>query len=179
MPRIAPLRIDVLAAGQLGVKAGADFEQARDPAPDRDAALARLGDARQNFEQGRFAGAVAADDAEHLAAPDLETTSLSAQNSSTSSPATIGRPRSMSGGAAQNSARAARQHVAQRDIALALGLVADDVSLAEPLGADDDVGHHAHQIRSAKVRFGAAEIARCRATETAATTPRLSRKPGM
>ena len=59
------VEVDVLAAGQLGVKAGADFEQARrrgrgsSTRPSR-----RLGDARQDLQQRALAGAVAADDAD-------------------------------------------------------------------------------------------------------------------
>ena len=63
---------DVLAAGQFRMKAGADFEQARDPAAQDRASARRLGDPAQNLQQRRFAGAVASDDAEHLAALDLE-----------------------------------------------------------------------------------------------------------
>ena len=37
-----------------------------------DAALGRLGDAREDLQERALAGAVAADDAEHLALPDLE-----------------------------------------------------------------------------------------------------------
>ena len=54
------------------------------------------------------------------------------------------------GRAAPGTARGAREHVAQRDVALALGLVADDVFLAEPLGADDDVARH---VRSDPRRY--------------------------
>ena len=54
------------------MKPGADFEQARDAAAQCDPARSRLGDAREDLEQGRFAGAVAADDAEDLALLDLE-----------------------------------------------------------------------------------------------------------
>ena len=38
------VEVDVLAAGQLGVEAGADLEQACHPAADLDSALGRLGD---------------------------------------------------------------------------------------------------------------------------------------
>ena len=43
---------DVFAPGQLGMKPGADFEQAGDAALDRDAALGRLGDAATGFSAG-------------------------------------------------------------------------------------------------------------------------------
>ena len=46
------------------MEAGADFEQAADAAAELDPAGGRLGDAGQELEQRRFAGAVAADDAE-------------------------------------------------------------------------------------------------------------------
>ena len=38
---------NVFAAGQLGVEAGADFEQAADPAPDFNPSGGRLGDAAE------------------------------------------------------------------------------------------------------------------------------------
>ena len=46
MPRMRAVQVDVLAAGQLRVEAGADLEQAADAAAEVDAALGRLGDAR-------------------------------------------------------------------------------------------------------------------------------------
>ena len=66
------VEIDVLAARQLRMKSSADLEQAGDAADDGDAPLARLGDARQDLQERGLAGAVAADDAEHLAALNLE-----------------------------------------------------------------------------------------------------------
>ena len=66
------VEIDVLASGELGMKASADLEQAGDAARDRDAPFARLGDARQDLQERRLAGAIAPDDAEHLAALNLE-----------------------------------------------------------------------------------------------------------
>ena len=62
-----PVEVDVFAAGKVGVKAGAYFEQAGYPAPHGNAAGSGFGDAAQQFEQGAFAGAVAANDAEHFA----------------------------------------------------------------------------------------------------------------
>ena len=105
-------------------------------------------------------------------------TSFSAQNSSIVSPATIGAAAQHVDGLARKTSRsAARDHVAQRDIALALGLVADDVFLAEPLGADDDVGIYSSD-QSPRSCARCAGNRRCRATGKAATTARLSRKPG-
>jgi hypothetical protein len=63
---------DVLAAGQLGVEAGAYLQQRADPAADPAPAAGGLGDAREDLEQGALARAVAADDPHHLAALDLE-----------------------------------------------------------------------------------------------------------
>ena len=133
------VEIDVLAARQLGMKAGADLEQACDAALDRHLALGRLGDARQNLQKRGLAGAIAADDADHLAALDLKAHVLER-------PEFLGRVAGDDGAAARHVerlapgiSRRAREHVAQRDIAFALGFVADDVFLAEPLGADDDV----------------------------------------
>ena len=63
------VQVDVLAAAELGVEARADLEQAADAAVDLDPALGRLGDAREDLEQGALAGAVAADDADAPARP--------------------------------------------------------------------------------------------------------------
>ena len=63
---------DVFAPGQLRVKTGADFEQARDPAAqDRASAVGSVIRLRI-FNSVDFAGPVPADDAEHLALLDLE-----------------------------------------------------------------------------------------------------------
>ena len=66
------VEVNVLAAGQLRVEAGADFEQAADPSADFCPALGRLGDARQNLEQRALAGTVVADHAEDLAGRNLQ-----------------------------------------------------------------------------------------------------------
>src|SRR5664280_1644350 len=66
------VEIDVFAAGQLQVEAGAHLEQASDAPVQLDAPLGRLGDAGQDLEQGGFTGAVAADHADDLARRDLE-----------------------------------------------------------------------------------------------------------
>jgi hypothetical protein len=63
---------DVLATRQVGVEAGADLEQRPDAPPDPSLAFRRVGDARQDLQQGRLPRAVPADDAEHLAALDVE-----------------------------------------------------------------------------------------------------------
>ena len=71
-PQQRAVEINILAPGQLGVKAGADFEQRAHPAEQIDFAAGRRGDLRQDFEEGGFPRAVAADDAEHFAAPHFE-----------------------------------------------------------------------------------------------------------
>ena len=96
-------------------------------------------------------------------------TSLSAQNSSVLSPATMRAAARHVGRAAPGTARGARDHVAQRDVALALGLVADEVFLAEPLGADDDVVRHVRSDPRKTARCGGNR--RCRATGTARRQP--------
>src|SRR5262249_2225816 len=63
---------DAFAGGQLGVEAGADFEQAANAPVQLYGSLGRLRDAGKDLEQGALAGAVAADDADDLAAFDLE-----------------------------------------------------------------------------------------------------------
>ncbi len=62
----------VLAAGELRVEAGADLEKATDASVDFGPAGGGAGDAREDLEQGGFAGAVAADEAEDFAFADVE-----------------------------------------------------------------------------------------------------------
>jgi hypothetical protein len=59
------------------VKAGPDFEKARNTASEHDAPRRRLGDAAEDLEERALARAVAADDAEHLAPLDLKAHILS------------------------------------------------------------------------------------------------------
>jgi len=66
------IEVDVLAAGQLRVKAGADLEQAAHPPVDLRLAFGRLSDSRQQFEQRAFTGAVAPNHAQHLTLLDIE-----------------------------------------------------------------------------------------------------------
>src|SRR5262249_40336068 len=169
------VKIDVFASGELGMKAGADLEQTCDAADDSDAPLARLGDARQDFQEGRFAGAVAANDAEHLATLNFKANVLQR-------PEFLGRLAAYNGAAARRTdrpfphiARHPRSNVTQGCIALALDLVTDDVFLAEPFGADDDIA--GHQIKSAKVRSVRRKWA-MPIHRNSTTTPRLKRKPG-
>ena len=91
---------DVLPAGQLGVKTGADLEQARHAPAQGDLAGRRRGDPRQDLQQRRFAGAVAADDADDLARAERRTTRLGAPRTPSSrscSGSTPGRARGATG----------------------------------------------------------------------------------
>ena len=63
---------DVLAAGEVGVKAHAQFQQCGDPAGGFDGAFAGLGGTGDDFQQGAFAGTVVADDADRFAGGDGE-----------------------------------------------------------------------------------------------------------
>ncbi len=71
-PEDRPVQIDVLAAGELGMEACSDLEQAADAAANLDAPRGRRRDAGEDLEQRRLPGAVPADDAEHLALLHLE-----------------------------------------------------------------------------------------------------------
>ena len=54
------------------MKTGPDLKEGADPAPHDDLALGRIGDPGEDLEEGALAGAVPSDDAENLAALDLE-----------------------------------------------------------------------------------------------------------
>src|SRR5262249_39319622 len=63
---------DVFAAGNLGMKPGAELDQRRNAAVDANGALRRLGDAGDQLQRRALAGAVAADDAVGRASRDRE-----------------------------------------------------------------------------------------------------------
>ena len=67
------IQVDVLPPGQLGMEAGADFQQRPDPPVDLGFAAGRLGDPGEDLQQRALAGAVAADDAENLALAHFKT----------------------------------------------------------------------------------------------------------
>src|SRR5262249_29661749 len=64
---------NVLTAGQLRVKPGADFEQARDTSVQHNPAPGRFSNATQDLEKRALAGSVAPDNAQYLTAIHLET----------------------------------------------------------------------------------------------------------
>ena len=66
------VEVDVLAAGQVGVERGADLEQRAHAPRQLDAPTSRAGDAGQYLDERALARPVAADDADDLAARDLE-----------------------------------------------------------------------------------------------------------
>src|SRR5437868_3279803 len=63
---------NVLASGELRVKAGPDFEKARHTPVEHDSSLGRLGDPAENLQQCALAGAIVAYDAENLAPLNLK-----------------------------------------------------------------------------------------------------------
>ena len=66
------LVVDVLAAGQDRVEAGAQFDQRADAAVHLNPAFIGLDEAVEHLQQRGFAGAVAADEAEALVALEFE-----------------------------------------------------------------------------------------------------------
>jgi len=63
---------DVLATRHLAMEAGADLQERTDTTVSTDSASGGAGDAGEEFEQSRFAGAVLTDDADDIALLDLE-----------------------------------------------------------------------------------------------------------
>ena len=63
---------DILAAGEFRIEARAELQERGDAPRRLDRSLARLENAADHLEQGRLAGAVAADDADALADPEIE-----------------------------------------------------------------------------------------------------------
>src|SRR4029077_20591907 len=102
-----------------------------------DAALVRLGDAADHLEQCRFAGAVAADDADDFPA-------LAREGHTLDGPEILASCFRAVRLAAQHAAKAVGDDVAQGHIAFA-ALMADAVLLTEIVHADGNVGHAAIQ----------------------------------
>ena len=149
-PQDGAIQVDVLAAGQLRMKAGADLQQAADPAVQIDPAGGRLGDPRQNLQQRGLARAVAADDAHDLAWHDVET-DIAQRPDVTVVPAitiasSASRQRSQYARRASNRIRDAFAQVAVG------GALAKFIALAEALDSDDRF--HVLLIRSPVIRPG-------------------------
>ena len=66
-PQNDAVELDVLAAGQLGVKPGAEIDQRSDPTRRAHLSAGRSGDARQQLQQGGLARAVVADQPDRFA----------------------------------------------------------------------------------------------------------------
>src|SRR6476660_671928 len=65
-PKDGDVEEDVLAAAQIGVKTGADFQERSDAAVDVRPPAGRLRDAGENLQQGALPGAVPADQPDHF-----------------------------------------------------------------------------------------------------------------
>ena len=141
------------------MKAGADLQQARHPPAQPDAPCGRLGDAAQDLEQRALAGAVPTDDANDLAALDLETDVLE-------------RPEFLDLVALNDLAAAKRidclsrevprfpgNHVAQRGITFALSRTVADQGISCQRFSTEMTVSDMLQIRSAKRLFRLAELA--------------------
>ena len=66
------VHVDVLAAHHFRMEAGADFEERGDAASGPDGAGGGRSDAREELQERRLAGTIAADDADHIALLNLE-----------------------------------------------------------------------------------------------------------
>ena len=148
-PQYCAVEKDIFPTGEFGMKAGADFQKAGDASENPHAPARWLGNPAEDFEQGALAGAVAPDNAEHLAPADVEADILE-------------RPifldlvarHELSAlqqveGLAREGARPAADRIAQRGIALARRRpMADQIALGQILGGDDDFGHAASLFKS-------------------------------
>lgn len=67
LPEQRAVQVDILTPGQVGVKPGAEFEQGRNPAIDRDAPGGRFENARDELERGALARAVVSNQADGFA----------------------------------------------------------------------------------------------------------------
>ena len=123
---------DVLAAGEVGMKPGAHLEQRSDAAVNLRFAFRRLGDARQDLQQRRLAGAVAADHADDLARANLVRDALQGPDRLRGGKPARRHP-------AERTRRERGDAIAQRVVLLLAGT--NRVPLAEPGNLDGDVSH--------------------------------------
>src|SRR5262249_17725305 len=68
----AGIEINVVATGKFGIEARAELEECRDTPGRRDRSAVRMQGAAQNLQQRRLSGAVAANDGDGFASPNLE-----------------------------------------------------------------------------------------------------------
>src|ERR1700704_2550509 len=106
------------------MEAGADFQQACHMPFDLDASFAGFGDAGQYLQQRALAGAIASDDTDDLATPDLEIDVLQRPELFLMIARAICTLAEQIGGRAMGRGYIARYHIAQSSIALALALMA-------------------------------------------------------
>jgi hypothetical protein len=66
------VQVDVLAAGEVGVETCTELEQRRDPPARLDAAGGRLDDSRDDTQERRLPGAVAADEPDRMSGLDRQ-----------------------------------------------------------------------------------------------------------
>ena len=97
-PQNRPVEEDVLAAGQLGMKAGANFQQRPEAAANLCMARARSGHPREDLQQGALASAVAPDDSNDLTPRDVERNIPERQVSRAFCPELTAEERSSAGG---------------------------------------------------------------------------------
>ena len=141
-----PVQVHVVPAGQVLVEAGADLEQRREAPPDVGVALGRVGDPREDLEQRALAGAVPADDAEHLAVLEVE------RDVAKRPDRLLLRRRAEELAEARPRRRDEVLHgLAQRVRSLE---VADPVALAEPLDADRRLACRASHPADSRRPFG-------------------------
>ncbi len=131
-PQDRAVQIDVLAAGELGMEAGADLQQRPNAAADLRAPLRRLRDPREDLEERRLAGAVAADDPHNLALLDLERNVLERPDMALLvAVAAAEEPKRRGGGP--------HQRLAQRGVRAPA--LPDPVALAQPFDSDGKIFH--------------------------------------
>src|SRR6516162_10611796 len=71
-PKDCTVQINVLASGELRMKAGADLEEAGHPPSDANPAFGWFRDPAQNLQQGGFTRAVPPDDTERVSLLDFK-----------------------------------------------------------------------------------------------------------
>src|SRR6266853_3771987 len=139
-PEDRAIQVNIFPPRELGMKPRADLEQGSYTPFDLDPACARFRDAGEDFQEGRFSGAVPPDDADNVAA--LHFKGYVAQRPKLFSSGTRALA---SGGSPKWRFHRVEQHVAEapipESISRPFGLMRERVALASILNRDDDIAH--------------------------------------